>query len=153
MPVSQRTTWRVKLSTCVICFYHIHSYSSEPEESSGVMNNHGCHNVGHDLYWPTMLFISRESARLMSETQEMVWNGGVDVLLALPQLEWDCDKDTHTLSLFIALSLSLSLLHTHTHTKPVLLSSVAGCRGVKCRWTVIGHRWRPWCHPVCPHKD
>jgi len=69
----------------------------------------------------------------MSETQEMVWNGGVDVLLALPQLEWDCDKDTHTLSLFIALSLSLSLLHTHTHTKPVLLSSVAGCRGVKCR--------------------
>lgn len=133
----------------MLLYDHIHSYSCGPEESRGLMNN-----VVHDLCWPTMPFISKKL--VLSEPgwclKHRKWFGMEEWMFFWPCYSWNgtrSDKDTQTL--FISDFMSVS--HTHTRTKPVLLSSVAGCRGVKCRWTVSDRRWRPWCHPVWSHKD
>ncbi len=147
--------WRVTLSTFIRCYYmitfiHIHLYVKNQE-----------------VLWTTrvttMWAMTSVDPQLLSSANNRCFQSLADVWNTGNGLEWrsGCSSGlatvgmglihtiihTHTHTLYFCLSVS------HTHTKPVLLSTVAGCRGVKCKWTVSDRRWRPWCHPVWSHKD
>lgn len=148
--------WRIKLSTCIICYYmitfiHIHLDVNNQEVlwTTRVTTMWAMTSVD-----PQLLSLAKKT--VLSEAGWCLKHrkcfGMEEWMFFWPCYSWNrthivIRTHIHTHTLYFCLSVS------HTHTKPVLLSTVAGCRGVKCRWTVSDRRWRPWCHPVWSHKD